>query len=78
MRLNFRFALLYALINKITTPLKLIFEASLKLKELGLPHDCVNANGGGAISAVYKKGKKSELCKANHNQSYDLRVFCAK
>ena len=42
--------------TKITTPLKLIFEVSLELKEL--PHDWVNAN----ISAVYKKGKKSELC----------------
>jgi len=42
--------------TKITTPLKLIFEASFKLMEL--PHDSVNAN----ISAVYKKGKKSELC----------------
>ena len=43
-------------LTKITNPLKLIFDASLKLKEL--PHDWVNAN----ISAVYKKGKKSELC----------------
>jgi len=48
--------ILYETRTKITTPLKLIFEASLKLKEL--PHDWVNAN----ISAVYKKGKKSELC----------------
>ena len=42
--------------SKITTTLKLIFDASLKLKEL--PRDWVNAN----ISAVYKKGKKSKLC----------------
>ena len=48
--------ILYETRTKITTPLKLIFEASLELKEL--PHDWVNAN----ISAVYKKGKKSELC----------------
>jgi len=48
--------ILYETRMKITTPLKLIFEASLKLKEL--PHYWVNAN----ISAVYKKSKKSELC----------------
>ena len=42
--------------TKITNPLKLIFDASLRLKEL--PHDWVNGN----ISAIYKKGKKSELC----------------
>ena len=48
--------ILYETKSKITNPLKLIFDASLKLKEL--PHDWVNAN----ISAVYKKGKKSELC----------------
>ena len=45
--------------SKITTTLKLIFDASLKLKEL--PRDWVNANIS-AHSAVYKKGKKSELC----------------
>ena len=44
--------ILYETRTKITTPLKLIFEASLKLKEL--PHDWVNAN----ISAVYKKRQK--------------------
>ena len=48
--------ILYETRIKITTSLKLIFEAFLKLKEL--PHDWVNAN----ISAVYTKGKKSELC----------------
>jgi len=48
--------ILYETRSKITTSLKLIFQASLKLKEL--PHGLVNAN----ISAVYKKGKKSELC----------------
>ena len=48
--------ILYETRTKITNSLKLIFDASLKLKEL--PHDWVNAN----ISAVYKKGKKSELC----------------
>ena len=42
--------------TKITNPLKLIFDASLRLKEL--PHDWVNGN----ISAIYRKGKKSELC----------------
>ena len=47
--------ILYETRIKITTSLKLIFEAFLKLKEL--PHDWINAN----ISAVYKKGKKSEL-----------------
>ena len=41
--------ILYETRTKITTPLKLIFEVSLKLKEV--PHDWVNAN----ISAVYKK-----------------------
>jgi len=46
--------ILYETRIKITTPLKL--KASLKLKEL--PHDWVKAN----ISAVYKKGKKFELC----------------
>jgi len=45
--------ILYETRNKITTPLKLIFEASLKLKEL--PHDWVNVK----ISAVYKKRQKS-------------------
>ena len=50
--------MLYETRKKITTPpLKLIFEDSLELNEL--PHDWVNSN----ISAVYKKGKKSELCK---------------
>ena len=44
--------ILYETRSKITTTLKLIFEASLKLKEL--PHDWVNAN----ISAVYKKSQK--------------------
>ena len=53
---SYRILLVYKTRTKITTPLKFIFEASLKLKEL--PHDWVNAN----ISAVYKKGKKSELC----------------
>jgi len=48
--------ILYETRTKITTPLKLIFEACLKLKEL--PHDWVKAK----ISAVYKKSKKSELC----------------
>ena len=48
--------ILYETRTKITNPLKLIFDASLKLKEL--PHDWVNAN----ISAIYKKCKKSELC----------------
>jgi len=48
--------ILYETRTKITTLLKLIFEASLKLKEL--LHDWVNAN----ISAVYKKSRKSELC----------------
>jgi len=42
--------ILYETRTKITNSLKLIFDASLKLKEL--PHDWVNAN----ISAVYKKG----------------------
>ena len=41
------------ILYEATTPLKLIFEASLKLKEL--PHDWLNAN----ISAVYKKKAKS-------------------
>jgi len=54
--------------TEITTPLKLIFEASLKLKEL--PHDWVNAN----IFAVYKKGKKSELC--NYRQISLTSILC--
>jgi len=44
--------ILYETRTNITSPLKLIFDASLKLKEL--PHDWVNAN----ISAVYKKRQK--------------------
>ena len=61
--------ILYETRSKITTPLKLIFEASLKLKEL--PHDWVNAN----ISAVYKKAKS--LNYATIGQLV-LPVFCAK
>jgi len=48
--------ILYETRTKITTPLKLIYEASFATKEL--PHDWINAN----ISAIFKKGKKSELC----------------
>jgi len=57
------------ILYETTTPLKLIFEASLKLKEL--PHDWVNAN----ISAVYKKAKFPNYAIIGQ---LVLRVFCAK
>ena len=61
--------ILYETRTKITNPLKLIFEASLKLKEL--PHDWVNAN----ISAIYKKGKSPNYATIGQ---LVLRVFYAK
>jgi len=60
--------ILYETRTKITISLKLISEASLKLKEL--PHDWVNAN----ISDVYKKGKKSELC--NYRPISLMSILC--
>ena len=45
--------ILYETRSKITIPLKLIFEASLKLKEF--PHDWVNANISTVLSI--KKAK---------------------
>jgi len=61
--------ILYETRTKITNPLKLIFEAFLKLKEL--PHDWVNAN----ISAFYKKAKSPNYATIGQ---FVLRVFCAK
>jgi hypothetical protein len=47
--------ILYEVRNEITYPLKLIFQLSLRDKQL--PNDWTTAN----ISAVHKKGKKSEV-----------------
>ena len=60
--------ILYETRTKITTPLKLIFEASLELKELS--HDWVIAN----ISAVYKKRQKVRTMQLQANLSYEYSV----
>ena len=54
--------------TRLTTPLKLIFEASLELKEL--PHDWVNAN----LLSI-KKAKSPNYATTDQ---LVLRVFCAK
>ena len=41
--------------NAISTPLRIIFETALRMKQL--PKDWIDAN----ISAIYKKGNKSDL-----------------